>query len=203
MPPTCQAESVCLVEFDKDSNTGLEIYDSQLYLFIGADKGALFRITVDKISGSLSDVRLRCIGQRKVRCFRHYVKGTNALIALSSKPWICYIHAGKYLNTPLTYDTLDYTSYFSADICQEGIISSSDKTLRFLIPKNYGEIFNQKVIPTRYTPRKILINKDNKNLIILESDHRSYPYEEKTKIKEELYADYGEEGKVAMKLNEA
>jgi splicing factor 3B subunit 3 len=101
------------------------------------------------------------------------------LIALSSKPWICYVHAGKYLNTPLSYDTLDYTSYFSSEMCPEGIVSSSENNLRFLIPKNYGEIFNQKVIPTRYTPRKILVNKEYKKLIILESDHRSYPNEEK------------------------
>lgn len=42
-----------------------------------------------------------------------------------------------------------------------------------------GEMFNQQVIPLRYTPKKMVVNPLNNHLIIVESSHRSYNEKEK------------------------
>ena len=40
-----------------------------------------------------------------------------ALIALSSRPWICYNYNGKYFNLPISYEMLDLTAIFHTEQC--------------------------------------------------------------------------------------
>lgn len=46
---------------------------------------------------------------------------------------------------------------------------------RIISPERLGEIFHQEMIPLRYTPRKMLFHPTTGNLIIIESDHNTYP----------------------------
>lgn len=55
---------------------------------------------------------------------------------------------------------------FSSDACPEGFVCVVKSTLRILTVENVGETFNQSACRLRYTPRKLLIHPESKNLII-------------------------------------
>lgn len=55
----------------------------------------------------------------------------------------------------------------------------SSNTLRILALEKLGAVFNQTFVPLDYTPRKFIINSDNNQIIILETDHNSYTEEMK------------------------
>lgn len=59
-------------------------------------KGILLRASVDSVTGNLSDIRTRVLGNRPVKCFKYVANGTPALLALSSKPWMCFTYNSKY-----------------------------------------------------------------------------------------------------------
>ena len=52
-------------------------------------------------------------------------------------------------------------------------------------------MFNQTVIPLRYSPRKMAISMHN-FLVITESSHRMHNYDENQKLKQEIYKDHPE-----------
>lgn len=83
-----------------------------LYLNIGTQKGVLFRATIDKTSGQLSDTRARFLGLRPIKLFNVKVNGSDAVLALSSRSWLCYNYQGRYSMTPLSYVPLEYASSF-------------------------------------------------------------------------------------------
>ena len=84
--------------------------------------------------------------------------------------------------TPLSYELLEHCSPFNSEQCPEGLVCISDNTLRIVMLEKLGELFNQTVVPLRYTPRKLLVHDESSNLVIIESDHNSYSY----KVKKEL-----------------
>jgi len=46
---------------------------------------------------------------------------------------------------------------------------------RIISPERLGEIFHQEHISLRYTPRKMLIFPTTGDLVLLETDHNTYP----------------------------
>lgn len=60
------------------------------------NNGILLRASVDNITGSLSDIRTKFLGSKPVKCFKYIANSTPALMALSSKPWMCFNYNNKY-----------------------------------------------------------------------------------------------------------
>lgn len=60
------------------------------------NNGILLRASVDNITGNLQDIRTRFLGSKPVKCFKTRANNTPALMALSSKPWMCYTFNNKY-----------------------------------------------------------------------------------------------------------
>ena len=54
------------------------------------------RSVVDFVTGTLSDQRSRFLGAKSVRLHKVLVQGLPAMLALSTKPWLCYNFQGKY-----------------------------------------------------------------------------------------------------------
>lgn len=156
----------------------------QLYLYVGLQNGVLIRNVVDESDGSLRDARKRFLGTRPVKLFQVTVLGRPAVLCLSSRSWLSYTHQGRYHMTPLSYELLEYSSAFSSEQCPEGVVAISGNTLRIVTVERLGELFNQTVIPLRYTPRKMLVHPDHKNILVLETDHNAYSF----KVKKELQA---------------
>lgn len=75
--------------------------ENELFLHIGLSNGVLLRTSVDNVTGSLSDTRTRYLGQKGVFLFKVSVQGAPSLLAVSSKPWLCYNFMSKYLTTNL------------------------------------------------------------------------------------------------------
>jgi len=80
--------------------------------------------------------------------------------------------------TPLSYDSLDYAASFESNQCEEGIIgikaTQTGSVMKIISPTKLGEMFNQKSLDLRYTPKRMVVNPLNNNIIIVESNHRSF-----------------------------
>jgi splicing factor 3B subunit 3 len=147
-------ESLCLIEIA----TGTSANDggaTTLFLFAGLANGVLMRIGVDPVSGQLApDFRTRFLGAKPVKLFKVLVQGQPAVLALSSRSWLCYNYQGRYHITPMSYETLEYAATFASEQCPEGLVSVAGNTLRILTVERFGEIFNQQSMKLAYTPRK-------------------------------------------------
>jgi len=162
-------ESLCISEMtDAVTKTG------NMFLSIGLNNGVLLRSMIDPMSGELSDTRTRFLGAKGVKLFKIKLKGTSAVLAVSSRSWLCYNHQGKYLMTPLSYVPLEYAANFSSEPVPEGIVAISTNTLRIIILEKLGGMFNQSdPIPLLHTPRKFVIHPQANLLVVLETDHNS------------------------------
>lgn len=161
-------ESLVLVEMGE-----LGEKQAPLYVFIGVDSGVMLRSLVDLVTGDLSDTRTRYLGVRGVRLFRVRVQGYNAVLALSSRPWLAYYYQGQTRVTPLSYDSLDWASMFSSEQCAEGVVAIAKHTLRIFSVDRLGVVFNQVTAPLAHTPRKMIIDPKTNYLYILEGDHNA------------------------------
>ncbi|CAI0443006.1 unnamed protein product [Linum tenue] len=171
-------------------------HPASLFLNAGLQSGVLFRTVVDMVTGQLSDSRSRFLGLRAPKLFSIAVRGRRAMLCLSSRPWLGYIHQGHFLLTPLSYETLEYAASFSSDQCAEGVVAVAGDALRIFTIERLGETFNETAIPLRYTPRKFVIQPKRKLLVIVESDQGAYTAEEREAAKKECFeaAGMGENG---------
>lgn len=148
---------------------------STLFLNIGLQDGVLLRMTLDPNSADLSDLRRKFLGPRAVKLFKLSMNNSPSLLALSSRSWLAYNYQSRFHLTPLSYSTLEYAAGFTAEQCPEGIVAISQNTLRIISVERLGEVFNQKEIQLKYTPRKFIVEPNSNNLIIIESEHNSNP----------------------------
>jgi splicing factor 3B subunit 3 len=171
-------------------------HPASLFLNAGLQTGVLFRTVVDMVTGQLSDSRSRFLGLRAPKLFAINVRGRRAMLCLSSRPWLGYIHQGHFLLTPLSYETLEYAASFSSDQCAEGVVAVAGDALRIFTIERLGETFNETAIPLRYTPRKFVLQPKRKLLVIIESDQGAYTAEEREAAKKECFeaAGMGENG---------
>jgi len=105
--------------------------------------------------------------------------GRQALLAISSRAWLCYYHQNRLHLTPLSYEMLEYASSFSSDQCREGIVAIASNTLRILSLENFGDVFNQQSMELELTPRKFVVNPDTGRIVIIETDHNAMTKEMK------------------------
>ncbi|KAL9259372.1 Spliceosome-associated protein 130 B-like protein [Drosera capensis] len=161
-------------------------HPASLFLNAGLSTGVLFRTVVDMVTGQLSDSRSRFLGLRAPKLFSVAVRGRRAMLCLSSRPWLGYIHQGHFLLTPLSYETLEFAASFASDQCAEGVVAVAGDALRVFTIERLGETFNETAIPLRYTPRKFVLYPKRKNLVIIESDQGAFTAEVRETAKKEL-----------------
>ncbi|KAI4351142.1 hypothetical protein L6164_005525 [Bauhinia variegata] len=166
-------------------------YPASFFLNAGLQNGVLFRTVVDMVTGQLSDSRSRFLGLRTPKLFSIIVRGKRAVLCLSSRPWLGYIHQGHFLLTPLSYETLEYAASFSSDQCVEGVVAVAGEALRIFTIERLGETFNETVIPLRYTPRKFVLQPKRKLLVIIESDQGAFTADEREEEKKRCFGDDG------------
>lgn len=77
--------------------------------------------------------------------------------------------------TPLSYVGLEYGAHFASELCPEGIVAVAANTLRIITLEKLGEMFNQVQTPLRYTPRRFVVHPATSHMVIIETDHNSYP----------------------------
>ena len=141
----------------------------------------LLRAEVDRVTGQLSDTRARFLGARPPRLHAASVRGSPAMLALSSRPWLGHVDLqGRFALAPLSYEALEHAAPFASDQCPEGVVAVAGNTLRIVAVERLGESFNQTVCKLRYTPRELSVNPDRRTLAIVEADQSAVPYAERT-----------------------
>ena len=111
-----------------DSTSG----GTTLYLHIGLYSGVYLRTVLDEITGELSDTRTRFLGLKPAKLFRVSVNGQNAVLALSSRPWLGYTdpQTSSFMLTPLDYVGMQWAWSFSSEQCLEGVVGIQGQNLR-------------------------------------------------------------------------
>jgi len=102
------------------------------------------------------------------------VQGGEAVLALSSRSWLAYMHQGRFHLTPLSYECLEHASGFASEQCPEGIVAISVNTLRILALEKLGAVFNQELRPLKLTPRRMAVSADSGLVYLIQTDHLSY-----------------------------
>jgi splicing factor 3B subunit 3 len=174
-------ESILLTELDQTSEDS-----TSLYLFVGLNNGVLMKTAVDPFTGTMSDTRTRYLGSRGVNLFKVQVQNKPAVLANSTKPWLCYNYMNKYYCTSLNNESIESAASLISPQCSEGIVCICGNNFTIFTIDQYGEIFHQNVVPLRYTPRKLLVNPENNNLIIVESDQNVMSKREKDLYKKDI-----------------
>lgn len=161
-------ESLSVVEV-----AGGEGEQATLVMNIGLENGVLLRTAIDTTSGDLSDTRTRYLGSRGVKLFNISVQGSDAVLALSSRPWLSYNHQGHSRLTPLSYEALEHASSFKSEQCQEGIVACARNTLRVLSLERLGTVFNSIQTPLPYTPRGLVVDEASSSVVVVCGDRRT------------------------------
>ncbi|KAJ2715833.1 pre-mRNA-splicing factor rse1 [Coemansia spiralis] len=144
------------------------------HLYMGLRNGLLMRAAVDPLSGELDATRTRFLGARGVQLCKARVGAGEAVLALSSAPWLCHEHRGSLRTTPLSYDALDHAAGFSSEQCPQGLVCVAGNTLRILTVDWPDALFNQASIPLDLTPRDFVLNAASRHLAIIETEHAHY-----------------------------
>jgi len=175
--PACQPESLALLEMGQEA---------QLYLYVGLTNGTILRTVVDKITGQLSDTNSRKLGTKPVKIFPGLVASTPGILGLSSRSWAEYDYMNTHYVSPLSYYLLEHAAPFSSPQCPEAFVGISGNFLRIFAFDKLGEIFNQTILPLRYSPRKMEIEPSSQSLVVLEYDHNAFPIAKRQEIKKAL-----------------
>jgi splicing factor 3B subunit 3 len=194
--------SVCLIEMARDTfyDEGDNVAGSggrpsanqqhsgeqrSLYLHIGMEGGRIERLAVDAVSGDLSDSRPRFLGAKPIRFLRIHVEGSRqqpAVMALTSRAWLCYNYQSRYRQDPLIFDSLDYISDFSYADNPYGLAAISGRSLKLMSLEHLGQMFHESSAPLRYTPKRFVHIPGSRDLVIVEADHNEYNEVEKARL---------------------
>lgn len=152
-----------------------------LHLCVGLRNGMLMRSAVDSISGTLSDTRIRLLGTTPVRLQQVRAAGRPALLALSSRPWLCCaggIKSGKaatssgaYYMVPIAYVPLVAAAPFAAGQGQNGFVAITESSMRVFFLDKLEDMFAYTNVPMPRTPRKLIVYPASNLMISIESDH--------------------------------
>jgi splicing factor 3B subunit 3 len=129
-----------------------------LFLHIGLVNGVYVRTTVDRVTGSLGDVRQRFLG-REVQVRKVFVTGKSVVMAMSNQTWI----SSDKRMIPLAYEPLDMACGLEV-----GVVGVIGNELRILGVEMDG-LFYQTEMTLKYTPRRILEYKQK--VIVLEAEY--------------------------------
>ncbi|CAD5206793.1 unnamed protein product [Bursaphelenchus okinawaensis] len=176
-----EPESLTIMETTAEGSNS-----SVLHLNVGLQNGCLLRITLDQVTGDLSDNRTRYLGAKPVKVFPVKIQGKDALFACSSRAWLFYNYQSRFHLTPLSYMSLEYAASFSSEQCFEGIVAITERALRILALEKLGTVFNQMKFPLKYTPRRFVCHKPSGNIVIIETDHAAFTEKAKRRRREEL-----------------
>ena len=179
---------VCLIEM-KNNTGGLDIDQSQLFLHIGLSNGVLLRALVDPIS----DSRPRYLGTQPIKLIKINIQGEPAMLAISSRPWLCYNFMSKYQISPLSIEEVKNVAPFSSLQCKEGMIGIFGSSLKIFSVDKLGEMFNQVSMPLMYTARAMQYDINLQRIITLETDHLTYDSDTRETIKNQIYEHTGDE----------
>ena len=152
-----------------------------LFLQAGLANGTLLRTEVDKVSGQLSDTRTRFVGTKAPKLRPTVVRGKQAMLCMSTRPWIGFDDGGRFVVTPLAYEQLEDATGFNSEQCVEGFVAVTKDELRVVMVDKLSEAFHAGVVDLSYTPRGFVIHEAAKMLAVIEGDRGVKPVDHAAK----------------------
>lgn len=101
-----------------------------LYLHIGLRSGVYVRTIMDKLTGQLTDTRIRFLGPKEVKLFKVKLESETAVLMLCTRTFLAYSHQSSLMVNPLSYYGLEYGCDFSSELCPEGVVGIESDSLR-------------------------------------------------------------------------
>lgn len=150
---------------------------SSLFLHMGMDNGVYVRVTLDSITGKLSDTRLKYLGAKPVhlRAFKLPNTPRAGILAISTKPWVGHFdQSGNLRLSPLIDCNISCgSSFFSEDIGMQSMVGIEGNNLTiFTVGGESGfdasAEFQISQVKLRYQPKKMARVK--KLVLIIESE---------------------------------
>ena len=154
-----------------DAAAGGEGGAGGLFLHAGLSNGVLLRTEVDRVGGQLSDTRTRFLGTKPPKLRPAVIGGRQAMLCMSSRPWLGYTAGGRFALTPLAYEALADATGLSSEQCPEGVVAVTKDELRVVLVEGLGETFNSTAAPLSYTPRDFVVDEDRKLVAVIEAEH--------------------------------
>lgn len=147
---------------------------SSLYVHVGLHSGVYIRTVMDDVTGELSDTRRRFLGTKPVKLVRASVKGENAIIALTSRPWLGYADPknSSLALTPLSYLPLESGWSFTSEAFR-GMIGIHAQDLRIFAIDKIDSNIHQESIPLAYTPRRFVAHPEQPLYYVIEADNHT------------------------------
>lgn len=108
------------------------LYEPNLTLMIGTTQGALVRIAVDTITGSMSGKRSMFLGPDPVRVASVRVSGVPTCFALGTKPWIMHPQGERIAVSPMCTEMIEHATSFSSEESPDGFVTSTRSVLSLL-----------------------------------------------------------------------
>jgi splicing factor 3B subunit 3 len=157
--------------------------DHMLTLFIGTQQGIMFRAAVDATEGIISDVRRKLLGTKPVKFARLPMNGAKAVLGISSRSWLMYSDQQQLKCQPLSYPTLENADGFITAGADSAVGISKSRFHIFQVTP--GDMFNQRVIPLRYTPRQsAFLPAAHHHMVVIEADHNAVPFSQRAQSSE-------------------
>jgi splicing factor 3B subunit 3 len=160
------ADSLCLAELPI-SETGL-----QLMLFIGLNDGKVLSAVVERGSGRVGEASEKKIGNTSVRCVRFRANGYSAVLALSSRPWVAYVHLGQMVVSPVCCEQLAFALELVGS--EENMLAitsiQDDHYIKVMALSNFSGLFNSETVPLTHSPRRMAFTQGG--LALIESDRQ-------------------------------
>lgn len=138
-------ESIAFVDFgciDKDAVattmgssrtlSNVATYTPFLILVLGTRHGALVRLAVDALTGTLSSKRSTFIGENPVHVKHVRIAGIPTCVVMGSSTWILFLRGGQATMSPLCTDPMEHAAAFSLEHSPDGFVVTYGSKLRLL-----------------------------------------------------------------------
>lgn len=107
-------------------------YEPLLSLVIGTKHGAVVRLAVDGVTGSMGDKRSTFIGPDRVRVRTASMGGIPICFVLGSRPHILFAQGGRIVSSPLGTESIQHAASFSSEESPDGFVAAHGSKLRLL-----------------------------------------------------------------------
>lgn len=119
-----------------------------LSLVIGTKRGAVVRISVDGVTGSLGDKRSMFLGPDKVRVRCATMGGVPTAFALGLRPFVMFAQGGRVVMSPLATEGVQHAAALSTAESPDGFVAASGAKIRLLFMNSLHAMQSGVEIPT-------------------------------------------------------
>lgn len=153
-------ESIAFVDFgcvDKEAITAavgtsktlsnLTSYEPCLTLVIGTRHGALVRLAVDALTGTLSNKRSHFLGEKPVRVTKITISGVPTCLLMGSSAWLLFLRGGRATMSPLSTDPMEHAAAFALEQSPDGFAVTHGSRLRLLSLESVSALITSACLP--------------------------------------------------------